>query len=64
MLYGLHQVLRIYLAEVRPKFVEEDRTKALRRSNHETCYPSLAPASTRQAYRGLFALMVTAFSSS
>ncbi len=29
MLYGLDQVLRIYLAEVRPKFVGADRTKAL-----------------------------------
>lgn len=29
MLYGLDQVLRIYLAEVRPKFMGADRTKAL-----------------------------------
>lgn len=29
MLYGLDRVLRIYLAEVRPKFVGADRTKAL-----------------------------------
>lgn len=29
MLYGLDQVLRIYLSEVRPKFIGADRTMAL-----------------------------------